>query len=403
MDGVLTTLTAKEHSQPLQTSNHRWVVLFASFLAFVVFAYVFQVVPPLLGIIQTDFHVGDAEAGLLMSMVVIPGIFLALPAGLMVNRYGFRSLGFLSIILVAVGSLATALATTFPSALLGRLILGVGGAFIVVGTPTFIPQWFTRKDLGKAMGIYAANMPVATILAFSTANLLERSFDWHFPFYVGTVASLVCALVFVFVAKEGPLKGEHTPVRMEEVKHALRAAEVWKASLVWVFFNTTAIAFLSWSPKWFSVFKGIESFYASLLANGLMIAAVFFAPIFGWISGKVGRRKPIMILGSVSTGLTLIAIAYAYDLPLVMSVAVLGISAATVPPLVMAIIAESLPPRLSGTGFSIITLCQNIGMTLSAPLAGYIMQTTSSLPLTFFGISLFTYASALTTLTIKSR
>ncbi len=395
--------TIKEHNQPLQTSSYRWIVLFVSFFTFVVFAYIFQLIPPLLGIIQADFHVGDAEAGLLMSMVVIPGIFLALPAGFVINKYGFRSVGFLSIMLVAAGSITMALAATFPIALLGRFILGVGGVFIVVGTPTVIPQWFIRKNLSKAMGIYAANMPVATILAFSTANLLEQSFDWHFPFYVGTAAALVCALIFLLVTKEGSLAGEHTPVDMKEIKQALRTVEVWKASLAWVFFNTTAIAFLSWSPKWFNTFKGIESFYASLLANGLMIAAMFFVPLFGAVSSIIGRRKPIMILGSVSTGLTLIATAYTTDFPLVMSVAALGISAATVPPLVMAIVAEGLPPRLSGTGFSVITLCQNIGITISAPLAGYLMQTTDSLPITFFGISLFTYASALTALTLKSK
>lgn len=386
-----------------QSSNYRWVVLFASFFTFVAFAFVFQLMPPLLKTIRTDFGVSEAESGLLMSMVVVPGIFLALPAGLVVNRYGFRSLGFVSTLLVAIGSFTTALANTFVIALLGRFILGVGGAFIIVGMPTVIPQWFSRKDLGKAMGIYGTNMPVATITAFPTATILAQNFDWHYPFYVGTVVALVTAILFAIVIREGPLKGERKPIGAEEVKRAVKNAEVWKASLVWMFFNTTAIAFLSWAPTLFQDFKGLERFPASLLASVLMYAAVVFVPLFGWATDKSGRRKPFVFAGSILMALALNATAYAFGFTLLLSVLVLGMAAAMVPPIVMTISAESLPPNMAGTGFSIVTLCQNIGITLSAPLAGYLLQTTQSLSLTFLGISLFAFAGAITALTLKTK
>jgi len=386
-----------------QSSNYRWAVLFASFFTFVAFAFVFQLVPPLLKSIGTDFGVSEAESGLLMSMVVIPGIFLALPVGLVVNRYEFRSLGFLSTVLVAIGSLTTALASTFVIALLGRFILGVGGAFIIVGMPTIIPQWFSRKDLGKAMGIYGTSMPVAIIIAFPTATVLEQNFDWHYPFYVGTAMALGTAIIFAVIMREGPLKGERKTIGAEEVKQAVKNAEVWKASLVWMFFNTTAIAFLSWAKTLFQDFKGLDPFNASILASALMYAAVMFVPFFGWASDKSGRRKPFIVAGSILMALALIATAYAFDLILLLCVIVLGITAAMVPPIVMTISAESLPPNLAGTGFSIVTLCQNIGITLSAPLAGYLIQTTMSLPLTFFGISLFLFAGAITALTLKTK
>lgn len=386
-----------------QSSNYRWGVLFASFFAFVAFAFVFQLVPPLLRTIQNDFGLSDAESGLVMSMVVVPGIVLALPAGLVINKYKFRTIGFLSLVLVAIGSMTTALANIFPIALLGRFILGVGGAFIVVGAPTLIPQWFSRKDLGKAMGVYGTNMPFATITAFPTATALAENFGWRFPFYLGTIIALAAALVFAFVIREGPLKSEHTLVEVAEVKQAIKSVEIWKASVVWMFFNITALAFLSWAPTLFQDFKGLEPFHASLLASVLMYAALVFVPVFGWASDKVGRRKPFIVSGSVLLALALIVSAYAFDFSLVLSVIVMGVAAAMIPPLVMTIPSQNLPPNLAGTGFSIVTLCQNIGVTLSAPLAGYLIQTTRSLSLTFIGLSLFAFASATTALTLKTK
>lgn len=386
-----------------QTSSYRWVVLFASFFAFVVYAFVFQLVPPILSSLQSYFGVDEAQAGLLMSMAVIPGIFLALPAGLLVDKYGFRLIGFLSIISVAVGSFVTALANSFAAALLGRFILGIGAAFIIVGTPTVIPQWFRHEDFGKAMGVFGTNMPVATITAFPAATILAQNFGWRSPFYVGTAISLFCALLFAITMKEGPLKGEPEPLRTREVKQAIRTAAVWKVSLVWMFFNTTIIAFLSWAPTLFHEFKGLEPFYASLLSSFIMISAVLFVPVFGWASDKSGRRKPFVLAGSVLMALTVISTAYVAGLALLLSVGILGVSAAMVPPLTMAIVAGSLSPRLSVIGFSILALCQNIGITLSVPIAGYLLQTTQSLPITLLGISLFALTGALIALTIKTK
>lgn len=378
--------------------------MFASFLTFVAFAFVFQLMPPLLTSVADEFRIGEAQAGLLMSFAVVPGIFLALPAGLVVNRYGFRRLGFVSILLVAAGSLVTALAQSFALALVGRFLLGVGGAFIVVGTPTIIPQWFDRKDFGKAMGLYGANMPFATIIAFPTATVLMQNFnDWHYPFFVGVLLALVTAVIFVVSVKEGPLRAQRTPVRASEVKDALKNTEVWKASLVWMFFNAAAIAYLSWAKVLFESFKGLPSLEASILASVLMYAAVFFVPFFGWFSDKTGRRKPFIVVGSAAMALALIMTSQASDLTLLLSVIVLGITAASVPPIVMTIPPQSLPPKLTGTAFSIVTLCQNIGITFSAPYAGYLLQTTNDLFLTFFGISLFTLAAATTALTLKTR
>lgn len=373
-------------------------------MTFVAFAFVFQLMPPLLTKVAAEFEVGEAQAGLLMSLAVIPGIFLALPAGLVVNKYGFRQLGFISTLTAAAGSLVTALANSFALALLGRFILGIGGAFIVVGTSAIIPQWFGHKDLGKAMGVYGTNMPVATIIAFPAATVLSENFnDWRYPFFVGTVLAVVIAVFSLMATREGPLKGESSSLSIADVKQAVKNVEVWKASLVWMFFNAAAIAYLSWAKTLFEQFKGLPPLEASVFASVLMYGAVFFVPIFGWASDRTGRRKPFMVAGSVAMALALIATSYASGFTLPFAVVVLGITAATVPPIVMTIPPQSLPPNMAGTAFSIITLCQNIGITVSAPYAGYLIQTTGSITATFLGISLFSLAAAAIALTLKVK
>ena len=386
-----------------QSSSYRWAVLFAAFLAFVAFAYIFQIMPSLADFVKQDFAIDDAQFGLLSTVVMVPGIFIALPFGLAVNKYGFRTLGFLSTILAAVGGLITAVSPNYTIAILGRVILGIGGAFIIVGTPSLIPQWFSHRESGKAMGIFSANMPVATIIAFPTALILADTYGWRYAFYVGSAAAVVAGVIFFVTAKEGPLKSKQTTMQWKDVKLAFRNVQVWKVSVIWMFFNATAIAFLTFAPTLFETFKDLEPLDARILASVLMYAAAVFVPIFGWISDKSGRRKPYMIAGGVLLGLALNAASYASGFSLVLSVTILGIAAAMVPPLVMAVTADSLPSSLAGTGFSIVTFCQNIGIAASGPIAGYILQTTGRLDSTFLGISVFAFAAAAIATTLRSK
>lgn len=54
--------------------------------------------------IEATFGVNDSTAGLLMSIVTVPGIILAVPAGLILRKYGFRHIATIATVLaITVG------------------------------------------------------------------------------------------------------------------------------------------------------------------------------------------------------------------------------------------------------------------------------------------------------------
>jgi ACS family hexuronate transporter-like MFS transporter len=384
-------------------SGYRWVILFASLLAFIMYGFALQSVPPLLQYFKNIFNINDPTAGLLISMVLIPGIVLALPVGIIVDKYGFRKIGFWSVLTVSAGSLIMAISSSFTLAIVARLIIGFGGGVLTVGVPAIIPQWFERKEMGKAMGIFAVGVPIATTAAFFTAPILAQRFGWQSPFYTAGIISIISAILFWVTVKEGPLKSQRANVKLSEAWQAFRNLEVWKVSVVWMFFNMVAIGFLTWAPSMFVTFKGLDPVSASVAASLIMIANFFFVPFYGWASDKVGRRKPFLIAGSIAISLSLYIVIYATGILLPGSILILGISAGAVPPLVMAITAQSLPPKQAGMGFGVVTFWQNIGAALSSPIIGYFLQATQSLPLTFFGMSIFAFCGAAVALTVRSR
>jgi len=345
----------------------------------------------------------SAQAGLVMTIVVVPGIFLALPAGFIAGKYGVKRMGVLSTVLTAVGGLVTATAGSFSTLLLGRLILGVGGAFLVTVLPVVIPQWFAREELGKAMGFYGTNMPVATMAAFITASMLMREFgNWRFPFYAGVALAGTAIVVFMLFVTEGPFKKTQSSAKIP-LGRALRSVELWKAGLVWLLFQVTAISFLSWAPSFFRDYKGLDLVYGSALASVLMLTAIPFVPFFGWFSDSVHRRKPFLIVGPFLMAVALVSSAYAMDFGLIGSVAFLGFAAAMVPPIVSALPAEILEPEVVGIGFGVMAVCLNIGVALAAPLFGYFFDVTKSPQLSFVGVAAFSIVGAIVGATLKTK
>jgi predicted MFS family arabinose efflux permease len=153
---------------------YRWVVLVVTLLVFVVYAFSFQIVPPLIPSILSEFGISNAEAGLLMSIVLVPGLILSIFVSLVIRRLGAKRVILFSLILVVLGTLVSSFADSYVVLLLGRLILGLGGAIILPAAPTIIAQWFDRKELGKAMGIFAVNMPLATVFALTRGERASR-------------------------------------------------------------------------------------------------------------------------------------------------------------------------------------------------------------------------------------
>jgi len=375
-------------------------MLFISFFAFVAFAFTFQLVPPLIPSILEEFNITYTEAGLLMSIVLVPGIFFSLPAGLLVERYGVRQIGFASLICIVLGCFVTATANSFIMVLTGRLILGLGGSFIIPTTSAIIAQWFTRKELGKAMGIYAINMPFATILAFPSASLFMLAHGWRFPFYIGLVIGIITAVVFLAVVREGLFAGHK---RKTSVRQAVGNFEIWKVGLVWLFFTAAAMSFTTWAPKLFETFKGMSKVDASFMASLLSWIAIVCVPIYGACMHRTGKRKAFAIVGSFSMTLAFLALAYTSNLALIVSIIALGVTSAMVPPIVSAIPAEILGPRLASVGFGITGICMNIGVASVQPLIGFILDITESYTFCILGMATLSAFGALLAYTLKAN
>ena len=81
---------------------------------------------PALPEIEKVFHLNTTEVGLILTVFTLPGVFLAPLAGIIVDKYGRKSVLIPSLLLFGFSGIACAFAPSFHILLLLRIIQGIG-------------------------------------------------------------------------------------------------------------------------------------------------------------------------------------------------------------------------------------------------------------------------------------
>ena len=376
----------------LNAPSYRWLVLLASIYATITYAFSFMGIPPLITPIMQDFGISYAQAGLLMSMAIIPGILLPMLVDELLTHYGVRLVGSIASIFIVIGCFITAVSSSFYIALIGRLILSCGGTVIVTAAPMIIATWFPHEELGKAMGIYTTGMPIASTSSYLLANTFTVTQGWRYQFYIGTMIALVNLVLVFLIVKKGPINQERQDQNNHgmAIRQHIKNIEIWKAGALWFLFSCSIVSFTTWAPSLFVNFKSIDPGYANTIISAFWLIQIPGCLVFGWISDRLGKRRPLLITGCIVIVIFTLSLIYPINTILVATLTLLlGFLAMMIPPNIMATPPEILGLASAGVGFGVLEICLNVGNGLGPPLIGLILDLTQSPAFSLMGIAMF--------------
>jgi MFS family permease len=133
------------------------------------------------------------------------------------------------------------------------------------------------------------------------------------------------------------------------------------------------------------------------------MAAAFIGPFGGYLSDKVAKRRPLMILCSLSMLLSLIIYPYLdQDLFLPNSI-FFGLSGAFITPLIFALPEELMGIGKGAIGFGVLGMFATIGFILGPMLIGIIMDISNSFTYSFLLLAFFNFMAIVTIFFLKSR
>lgn len=376
---------AEKTSYNAETSirPYAWVILVVVFFASIAGPLNQAKVPPLIPVIMDTYQLSLGEAGWLMSVFSLTGLFLALPAGLLLQRFGPKKLGVIALGCLTVGSAMGALSNDPGIFLFSRVIEGSGMGLIAVVAPAAIAMWFPKKKQGIAMGIWSTWVPVGTVVIYVLAPALAAWSSLQMVWWSGAVYSFLVLLIFAIFMRLPPWVVETSRLQSEpsiqagyaSVRKALNKWVIWGLGLVFACFTFINLALRTFYPTFLSDVRGYSLSEAALIASIATLTMLFSAPLAGWISDKIGSRRLVFSFPFLILSVMLFFPFKIFGWQIITFMILQGLVAGAIPTAVFAAAPEiMIEPELAGWGMSVVMLGQNLGFFIGPIFFGMIVE-----------------------------
>lgn len=105
-----------------------------------------------------------------------------LPLSSLGNKVGYRKIYCLGLVIFSVASLACSLSTSLIMLTLSRVLQGIGAAGVLSMNAAIVYLIYTKKDLGRGLGLIAFSVAVSAALGPTIASLVLSLGPWQWLF-----------------------------------------------------------------------------------------------------------------------------------------------------------------------------------------------------------------------------
>jgi MFS family permease len=294
----------------------------------------------------------------------------SLVAGVAMDQLGPKRVVPLGAAAVAIGALLFASGNpTLAGA--GRLLQGAGGVFALVGAAYIATTNFPASRAATLIGATQMfGMAGGSAGQFVVGPMMSGGMPWS-SFWTGMGIAGLGISVLLFVLLPKPERTGRNPAWLRESLAALKTVfsnpqSLLCGAIAGLMFIPTTILDMVWGVRYLQDAHGFEYTSAVMRSASVPFGWIIGCPLLGFVSDRIGRRKPV-IVGSAAVLLASLAWIL-YGPPDVLPPYVLGVvtgiasGAAMLP---YTIIKEANPARLSGTATGVVNF---LNFTLSALL-----------------------------------
>ncbi|HVP16765.1 MAG TPA: MFS transporter [candidate division Zixibacteria bacterium] len=221
--------------------RYRWAIVGAFWFVMFAFGASWFALSPMLTVFETQFNVQAWESHLLISLIGMSVIFLAWPAGSLVDKNGPKSSTSIGAFFMMVGfGLRPFLLDSFPKLLLSSIIAGIGLAWILVALGPQMLRWFPKKGASLAVGIASSGL----FIGFGTGSLfmpllvpvsIQTTSDMFNGFLIFGILATVAFFIWIVVAKDHPLQPPEKRIEVEKMKFSEGVKHVFESKNAYVY------------------------------------------------------------------------------------------------------------------------------------------------------------------------
>ncbi|MCW2953267.1 MAG: transporter [Conexibacter sp.] len=428
-------------------------------LSGVAYALLQSLVAPALPEIQRDLHASANSSSWILTSYLLAASIATPLIGRVGDIVGKKRTLVVVLVVLAFGTLISAVASSIGVMLVGRVIQGAGGGIFPLAF-AIIRDEFPREKVPASIGTMSALLGIGGGLGIVLAGVIVDNLSYHFLFWLPLIAIAIAAVATVVMVPESPVRapasinwlaagllsiglaallydvsqastwGWTAPKTVVLFLVAIAALAAWilvelrsrtplvdmrvmKLRGVWTTNLTAALLGFGMYGSFILVPQFVEmprstgyGFGSSVTGAGLcLLPMAAMMLIVGPMAGKLERRfgsKPPVVAGSLITAVAFAMFAFAHGakLEIYIGSALMGIGIGLAFAAMANIIVAAVPPDQTGVATGINTIARTIGggfgtTILASILSGQVLVSSGRPAEQGFTIAFATAAGAL--------
>jgi len=322
--------------------------------------------------LRDEFDLNLQELGLIAAIPSLASAILAIPVGLLSDRFGSKKMLLVSFGFAAVGAVLAGTAST-------PLMLIVAVSLIYINVSIYHPasyaattKMFKPEDRAKALGLHGAGGTLGHAMGPLSVSLLMGLLAWQWrQVYLFLAAPMIIGIIMV-------LRLPDDKVERVEKKDEKGTGEKFltKALLMFLAYQATRMIATSMIGTFLVLYlqdvRGMSLTVATFIQSTNTLSGLIAAPIGGYLASRFGEKRWLQasLLGAFSV------LAVAFQVPnntLFMALYVLygfgntlGMASRS------AIMAKLTPSKQRGLGYALFFLPGSIIGAITPVAAGYV-------------------------------
>ncbi|MFQ5711807.1 MAG: MFS transporter [Candidatus Geothermarchaeales archaeon] len=343
-----------------------------------------------LPIIYVDWDLTGSLAGVMLAAGEVGYLIGSMLMGYLTDRIG----GFKTFTLGSIGAglsgVAFALyAHNFASALILRLLVGLGLSGTYIPGMKIVSDIYSHEKMGKVIGVYTASFTAGVSSSYYITSVFASLYGWRGGIFWTSVWSLLAAAIACLSSR-----GYEARVVFKGwvgwgalMRNVLAKRSVWLISLGYMGHVWELQGMRSWLGPYLNAsirtlgHSAGEAFtLGNQVSSAILIVGLVMPGIGGWLSDRVGRRRSIVFIATMSIlfSLTfgwmirsplylLVAIGLAYSLAIIADSAIYKAG-----------LIEIVKEEFTGVALGFQSLLGFMGSTLSVAFFGAILDLTNN-------------------------
>jgi MFS family permease len=249
------------------------------------------------------FHISAAQLATFTMLQLLVYAGMQIPVGLLVDRYGPRSVMLVGAIVLTVAQAGFALAESYAAALVARVFVGMGDAMTWICLLRLVASWFTGRRIPIVTAWSGTLGQLGTIVAAAPMTWALGNLGWTRAYLIAAAVSVAASVAVAVAVHDTPEDRVQRGPRLTfaTIRASLRASWTHPGTRLgfWMHFVTqfsaTAMTLL-WGFPFLVKGEHVSAGRASLLLSLVVVAVMYSGPVIGWFIGRHPWHRSTTVL-----------------------------------------------------------------------------------------------------------